>query len=242
VRVYGHRGGAGEAPENTIGACRHAIERGTRFLELDLRLSADGKLVVIHDRTVNRTAYHRGAVENFSARELAAMDARRVGPPWPRKRDAGIPTLDAVLDATPEIKGYYLEVKSGTGAATASIASLLAERISSRRLARRVVFTSTDRQVHHTLREVAPHIPLGLVSLRPDAVRQLDEFEFQHLLLHWSVCHPSAIRHARSLGVSVAAWTVNDPQMIKALYGLKVDSVITDYPSMALPAVASLMR
>jgi len=242
LKVYGHRAAAGEAPENTIAGCRHAIERGARYLELDLGLSADRKLVVIHDKKVNRTTYSRGAVSKYTAAELARMDARRSGPPWPRKKNAGVPTLDALLGATPEVKGYYLEVKPGALSVMENMAELLAAQFANRFEAKRVVITSMNQNLHHTLRELAPHIHLGLVSLRPDAVRELEEFDYQHLVLPWGVCNPFALRHARKLGVEVAVWTVNDPQMIKNLYRMKVNSVITDYPSMALPMVASLMR
>lgn len=242
MKVYGHRGAAGEAPENTIAGCRHAIERGTRYLELDLRLSADEQLVVVHDKNVNRTTYNSGAVNSFTARELATMDARRSGTPWPRKKGAGIPTLDALLKATPEIKGYQLEVKSNSGATMEHIARLLADKFSSPGKSKKIVVTSSNQHLHNNLRALAPHIPLGLVSMRPDALRQLEEFDFQQLVLSWDVCYPSTVRHARRQGVSVAVWTANDPQLIKTLYKLKVDSVITDYPSMALPLVASLRR
>lgn len=242
MKVYGHRAAAGEAPENTIAGCRHAIERGTRYLELDLGLSADEELVVIHDKKVNRTTYSRGAVQKYTASELAKMDARRSGPPWPRKKDAGVPTLNAVLEATPEIKGYYLEVKPGPLPVMQRMAQLLAERFDNRAAAKRVVISSMNQKLHSNLYDLAPHIHLGLVSLRPDAVRALDEFDYQHLVLPWGVCNPWVLRYARKRGVELAVWTVNDAQMIKNMYRLKVDSVITDYPSMALPLVASLMR
>jgi glycerophosphoryl diester phosphodiesterase len=242
VKVYGHRAAAGESPENTIAGCRHAIERGARYLELDLRLSADDKLVVIHDRKVNRTTDKRGAVDRYTASTLAAMDARQSGPPWPRKKDAGVPTLDAVLAATPEIKGYYLEVKSGPERNTQLMAELLAERFASRAAAKKVVVTCMNPNLHYYLRERAPHIPLGLISLRPDAVRELEEFDYQQLILPWGVCNPLLIRRAHKCDVEVAVWTVNDPQLVRNMYRIKVDSIITDYPSMALPMVASLMR
>lgn len=242
MKVYGHRGAAGEAPENTIAGCQHAIERGTRYLELDLRLSADEQLVVIHDKKVNRTTYNQGVVNRFTARELATMDARHSGPPWPRKKGAGIPTLDALLRATPEIKGYHLEVKSDSAATMAHIARLLAEKFSSPDKSKGIVVTSANHNFHHSLRTLAPHIPLGLIPLRPTVPRQLEDFDFQQLVLPWGVCYPSTVRHAKRLGISVVAWTVNDPQTIKTLYNLQVDGVITDYPSMALPLVASLMR
>lgn len=212
------------------------------YLELDLGLSADGQLVVVHDRKVNRTTYNKGAVNRFSATQLAKMDARRSGPPWPRKKQVGIPTLDATLAATPEIKGYLLEVKPAGRKLTEQMAELIAQRFVNRREARGIVITSMNTYFHRYLREIAPHLPLGLISVRPDAARELEAFPYEHLILPWGACNPFAIRQAKKQGAEIAVWTVNDPQMIKNLYRLKVDSIITDYPSMALPMVGSLMR
>ena len=110
--VYGHRGARGEAPENTIAGARHAVARGVRQLEIDLRLSADGELVVVHDGTLRRTAGVAGKVAGRTARELAALDARRDGPPWPNKRGTGIPSMTSLFRAVPQIRHWQLELKS----------------------------------------------------------------------------------------------------------------------------------
>jgi glycerophosphoryl diester phosphodiesterase len=209
---------------------------------MDLRLSADDKLVVIHDRKVNRTTYDNGAVRRFTAKQLAAMDARRSAPPWPRKRGTGVSTLDRVLEKTPEAKGYYLEVKADSPAVMEKVARLLADRFPTPRESRKVVVMSTERHFHLALRSLAPHIALGLVSLRPDIQKQMDDFDYQHLVLHWSVCRPAIIRQARERKVELAVWNVNDPMAIRGLYLANVDSVITDFPSMAIPLVGSLEK
>ena len=242
MKVYGHRGAAGEAPENTLAGFLHAVERGARYLELDLGLSADDQLVVIHDRKVNRTTYSRGAVSNYTADELAGLDARRVGPPWPGNKYSGVPTLDEVLAATPEVEGYYLEVKHDSASGIEHMAELLAERFYSPGESQRIVVTSMDQSLFPCLSELAPHIDQGYISVRPDAILELETFDCRHLLLPWGACNAFSVRHAHKLGVEIAAWTVNDPPIIKNLYRMKVDSVITDYPSMALPLVGSLMR
>ena len=87
--VYGHRGSQGEAPENTIAGCRHAVSRGVRHFEIDLRLSKDGHLVVLHDERLKRTAGAPGKVSDYTARELARLDARLSGTPWPNRRQTG---------------------------------------------------------------------------------------------------------------------------------------------------------
>lgn len=84
--VYGHRGAKGEAPENTLPGFRHAYRQGVRHFELDLVLSKDGKPVLVHDLTTDRTTGHKGSVGQYSAAELSQMDARRNTSPWPEKQ------------------------------------------------------------------------------------------------------------------------------------------------------------
>lgn len=235
--VYGHRGAGGEAPENTIAGFRHAVERGVRHFELDVQMSRDEKLVVIHDSKVNRTSYSRGSVNQFSAGELAKMDARRSGPPWPRKKGANIATLDAVLAATPETQSYQIEVKSARRSVIELVAEQLSQRFPTRQAARCIIVTSSDLKLHDCLQDIAPHIARGLVSVKPDPLDTLLKYECDYLVTGWAVCNYYMVSRARKAGIEVSVWTVNDPRIIKNLYRLRVHSVITDYPSMALPLV-----
>lgn len=240
--VYGHRGAGGEAPENTIAACQHAIERGARYLELDMRLSKDDQLVMIHDESVDRTTDNTGKVNSYSVAELKKMDARKSGAPWPNKRNTGIVTLDAMLDATPEIKGYQLEVKTGSTAQMERMAELLAEKFPTDESVERIVITSASLTLLQRLMTLAPHIPRGFISITPNPFPVLDRFKCSLLAMNWSVCNIINLGHARRKGIHVSVWTVNDASVIKNLYRSKVDSVITDFPSMALPMIASLER
>jgi glycerophosphoryl diester phosphodiesterase len=240
--VYGPRGGGGEAPENTIAACRHAIERGARYLELDMRLSKDSQLVMIHDDSVDRTTMHKGKVNTYTAAELAEMDARQSGTPWPNNQATGVVTLNAMLDATPEILGYQLEVKTGTTAQMEETAELLAQTFPTESSVERIVITSSSLTLLQRLMSLAPHIPRGYISISPNPFPVIDRFKCSLVAMNWSVCNLLNIGHARRKGVHVSVWTVNDASVIKNLHRSKVDSVITDYPSMALPLIASLDR
>tara|TARA_R110000822_G_scaffold159476_17_gene299350 strand:- start:446 stop:1207 length:762 start_codon:yes stop_codon:yes gene_type:complete len=240
--VYGHRGAGGEAPENTIAGCKHAIARGVQYLELDMRLSKDDQLVMLHDDTVNRTTDQQGKVSTYTVAELKKMDARRSGTPWPNKRDTGIVTLDAMLKATPEIKGYQLEVKTGSTAQMNRVAELLAEKFPTESSVERIVITSSSLTLLQQLMTIAPHIPRGFISMNLNPFPVLDRFNCSLLALSWSVCNLINVGHARRKGLHVSVWTVNDASVIKNLNRLKIDSVITDYPSMALPLTASLSR
>lgn len=240
--VYGHRGAGGEAPENTIAGCRHAIERGARYLELDIRLSMEGKLVMIHDETVDRTTHHSGNVNSFTVTELAAMDARQDGPPWPDDRGTGIVTLDSMLEATPEIKGYQLEVKTGTPEQMEEVAALLAEKFPTVASVKSIVVTSSSLILLQRLMTFAPHIPRGYISINPNPFPVLDRFNCSLMAMNWGSCNMFNLGHARRKGLHISIWTVNDASVVKNLYRSKVDSIITDYPSMVLPLIASFER
>lgn len=104
--------------------------------------------------------------------------------------------------------------------------------------------TSLNQKLLRRLAEQVPDVALGWITLRPDAIRELEKGKniFQYLLLPWGLCNPMITLYAKKQGLKVAAWTVNDPQIIRNLYRAKIDAVITDYPSMAIPLLASLTR
>ena len=239
--VYGHRGARGEAPENTIAGARHAFDRGVRHLEIDLRLSANGKLVVVHDNTVKRTAGGRGKIGDFSSRELATMDARCDGPPWPNKRHTGIPTLSALVKALPGIRHWQLELKSGGKRYNEQLAAAVVDWLNRHRL--NAVVTSLEPTLLSAVKQQRPVQATGFVSELSDPDAVLENCGCDHLIAHWpTLTSARQVKQWQQRGIHVSAWTVNDASVIKHLFELGVDSVITDYPSMALPLVASLQR
>ena len=94
--IYGHRGAKGEAPENTLSSFQECLKHGVRRCELDLHLSKDGELMVIHDPTLKRTTERRGKVVEHSAAELVTYDARKGGPGW--IKPCPIPTLEELFE------------------------------------------------------------------------------------------------------------------------------------------------
>src|SRR5262249_19550675 len=102
--IVGHRGAAGLAPENTVPGFRHAYERGVRWIELDVRLTRDGELAVIHDPTLERTTSGSGSVAGLSMSELQALDAgKRFG------IACGMPTLEEAVASVPEDVFWFIE-------------------------------------------------------------------------------------------------------------------------------------
>lgn len=102
VLKIGHRGAAGHAPENTLAAIRKGIELGVDFVEIDVRCTADGILVALHDATVNRTTNGKGPIERLSLRDVKALDAGN---------GERVPTLEEVLSVVSGQTGLMLELK-----------------------------------------------------------------------------------------------------------------------------------
>lgn len=240
--VVGHRGAAGEAPENTIAGFRHAIKRGVRHVELDIQMTSDDQLVVIHDATLNRTTGVKGRVAAFNAAQLARFDARRSGPLWPHKRDTGVPTLERVLKRCPELDSIQVEVKSGPRHQMRDIAKIFAKTFATEDSAAGLIATSFNSDFLQALGEYAPHLSRGLISRQPDCVYKARDLSCDFLILHVNLCNPLLIAQARRSKLNVSVWTVNQPEMIRILHRLKIHSVITDYPSMAIPLLSSLDR
>jgi glycerophosphoryl diester phosphodiesterase len=248
--IYGHRGARGEAPENTIAGCQHAVARGVRHLEIDLQLSSDGQLVVLHDTTIKRTVGSRGKVADFTARELAKMDARASGTPWPNKRGTGIPTLTALVAALPEIRHWQLELKSGRNAYNARLVDTLVDWLQSRSDGAGVpankqpgyVVTCSEPTLLTEVKRQLPQQATGYVSTIAYPNLIVESCDCDYLVAHWSTLNPLTLRGLQRRGIHISAWTVNDASVIQNLHRMHIDSVITDYPSMAIPLVAALER
>lgn len=239
--VIGHRGARGEAPENTIAGARHAIERGVRHFEIDLRLSADMQLVVVHDAGLRRTAGISRRVSKLTARELSQLDCRASGTPWPNRRNTGVPTLDALVAATPEIRSWQLELKAGPSRYSRNLVAAVCEWLQGR--TDQFVVTSFDTQLLEGVRNTLPDVALGWVSETEKTAAELKRLQCSMLVAHWRCLQrASNIRALQRAGIEVSTWTVNDASVIERMHKLGLDSVISDYPSMALPLVAALER
>ena len=123
-RVIGHRGAAGRAPENTLAGLRHAAQLGASWVEFDVRLSADGAPVVMHDSTLRRTTGAPGRVSTTPMETLASLDAGA----WFDPRFAGecVPSLEAALGCARELGlGAIVELKPAPGRAADLVESAL---------------------------------------------------------------------------------------------------------------------
>lgn len=223
--VIGHRGASGDYPENTLPAFDAALAQGADALEFDVRLSADGVPVVIHDATVDRTTGASGAVSGFTAGELAAQDAGG---------GAGVPTLGDVLDRYPdtpciiEIK----EVRAARPAAEVVLGCGAASRVlvGSFEHAALRPFSSPPFARSASRRETA----LCWVASRAGVawpVPAVRAFTVPERHGRLTVVDPAFVRAARKRGRPVHVWTVDDAATARRLRAMGVAGIITDCPA-----------
>ncbi len=230
--IYGHRGARGEAPENTLASFRQCLQQGVRRCELDLHLSRDGELVVIHDPTLKRTTGQRGRVAQWTAAELARLDARRAGPDW--KQPCPVPRLAELFEQC-DFEHWQLEVKSASRERAARTVQAIGTLARQYRLQERITVTSSSREVLRALNRLEPALSRGLVAEYAwlDPIRVARHYGCDYLVLNWTLCTPQRLASARQQGLQVSVWTVNEPALMRRLAGMGVDSLITDFPGLA---------
>lgn len=234
-----HRGASGHAPENTLAAFRRAVELGAGFIETDLHLTRDARLVAIHDETLQRTTSGRGAVHDHTLEELRELDAGA----WFAAEFAGerIPTLDEVLAFGREHDVvFYLELKAHrfSGVEHAVVAALRAVQAEPRS-----VVLSFEPGVISTVRRLDASVMSGLLldGLQGDVVEQAVEAGVRQLAPRADLVTPELVARAHGHGLPVVPWTVNRPEDMRALLAAGVDGIMTDYPDRLL-ALLSGMR
>lgn len=233
--LIAHRGGAAEAPENTLAAFRHSLALGIRWFELDVQLTRDGTLVVIHDETVDRTTNGTGAVGELTYREISQLDAGS----WFNGRFAGerVPALREVLElCVADGAGVLAELKSPHlyPGVEAKVASLLAEFWVQG--ASNLWCISFDHDAVRRMRELDPALPLGYLYypgvesfVEPD-----DTVQAFCPFYQTAAAYPEQVARAHELGKLVLTWTANDEADIRRLAEVGVDGIMSDYPGRLL--------
>ena len=238
--VVAHRGASADAPENTIPAFQLAVDMGADAIEVDVHLTADGKLAVIHDETLDRTTDLTGAVAAMTLARIRRADAgfrfETVDGSYPfRGKKIRVPTLSEVIAWLPEGIGLVIEIK----ARTATDATVRALRRSKVRAAGAVSLVSFDEQVLDRARELDPAIPTGylLVPFQSPEVGLTYVVEHGHTaILPWEGdlgLDPKPLMYlANAYGRLVGCYVVNDPERMQQLAALGLWGFVTDLPGM----------
>jgi len=232
--IFGHRGARNEAPENTVEGFVHAQQHGCQHFELDIQLSTDHELVVFHDSSLKRTTGQRGKVGDFPYHYLQTLDASRTKPNW--HVQCPIPSLQAVVNATPHTSHWQFEVKSDSRYRLCILLQYLCHFIVDNNLKDSVTVTSSNRWFLKQMGTLHPEISIGYVAELPfiDPVKIAQNLKCKMLAMSISIANQSNIKRAIEAGLHVSCWTVNDLLKMSELKELGVNSIITDVPSLAI--------
>ena len=233
--VIAHRGASGNGPENTLAAFRKAVALGANFIETDLQLSRDARLVAVHDDTLDRTTNGSGPVSAKALQELQQLDAgswfrvpgEQGSHPFAGER---IPAIEEILAFGREHEiGLHLEVKP-TGPSGAEHAVVGALRASGE-IARSVVL-SFSPSVLKRVRQLEPLVMTGfLFSDRfPAAIATAVDAGARQLLPRTDRVTRDLVSEAHTHDLKVVTWTANSPEEMQKMISAGVDGIITDYP------------
>ena len=235
TRVIAHRGFSGAAPENTLAAVRAAIDLQADMVEIDVTLSSDEHIVVIHDETLDRTTDGSGPVSDFSLAELQLLDAGS----WFDATFAGekIPTLDSVLD---EVKNrILLNVGIKSEAVDRGIVAKVASAIRSHKMTHLVVVSSFSPAALEQMHEEAPEIRTAVlynarIHQGQDAVDITTGLDASVFNIKRQRLTKQMLRRCRNHDIPVGIYTVNKPRRMRKMIKRGVAAVFTDHPDLFL--------
>lgn len=241
--VIAHRGLSGKAPENTMAAFRLAIDAGADMIELDVTLTSDGELVVIHDDTLQATTNGRGKVMKHTLAELRALDAGS----WFGSQFTGerLPLLSEVLDLVRSKILLNIEIKpeAVNESAPCNIAESIAKQVQDRGMRDQVIVSSFSPLALIEMHEADPTImtaALHNAELRKgQSPRQiLAETFATGFNLSKNEVTPAIVRDCKQFGAPVMVYTVNDARTTKRMIGMGVTAIFTDHADAALTMIA----
>ena len=252
VLVMAHGTGQGIGPQNTLEAAVRSAQAGADVIELDVHLTADGHLVVIHDPTIEATTNGTGAIGDMTLAEIQAFDAGVAfrdasGAASFAGKGVVVPTLRAVFEALPEAR-YLIEIKPDDPALERRLCDLVrAYALEARTMVGSFHLTALER-----FREVCPEVATSMAESEVETFVYLHKIGLANLapLKGSAVQVPleasgikvltrSLIGVAHARGLEVHAWTINDPEVMERLIGMGIDGLITDYPGRALKVLGA---
>lgn len=227
--IYAHRGASGQTPENTMAAFRLAVEEGADGIELDVQLSADKRVVVIHDETLDRTTSGTGPVYSQPWEELRKLDASFGQETY---RGESIPLLSQVLELlAPTRLELNIELKNGI-VPYDGMEEAVVRMVREYGMEKRIVLSSFNHYSIARLAGMAPDMETA-VLYGEGLYRPWEYAAFvgaRSLHPYYLAVTPEIVMNARMAGVKVRPWTVNNDEDYRRMAAAGVDAVITNFP------------
>lgn len=232
--VMAHRGASDELPENTLAAFERALAQGAAVLETDLRFTRDDELVLMHDATVDRTMQGSGAVAELTLADVKKFRARAATP-----SDEPVPTLGELLEFTRAQRiPLALELKDDRFLDTRAAGRLI-ELLARQDALDRVVLVSFNLQRLQTCKQVAPAIPIGMITLKNPLPLYSTELLGPFFPLLY--LNPLYIRWARRLGKIVCPLDPSPEPRLGYYLRLGAPVIMTNHPAQTIAALGRIL-
>jgi glycerophosphoryl diester phosphodiesterase len=227
VHIMGHRGAAAYEPENTLRSIRTALAMGVTAVEVDVQLTKDDLLAVIHDSTVDRTTNGQGAVRDFTLAELQRLDAGQ---------GEAIPSLAEVVEEVTGKAHLIIEVKHP------EVAPALLEFFQGRDIFGQAHVISFWHPVVKALKAKEPRLHTGvlLVGCPADPVGLARAALAEALVLHYAYVTPELANAAHAAGLQVYIWNIDDVETLKPYLAMNLDGIGSNRPDVLVEYMRSL--
>jgi glycerophosphoryl diester phosphodiesterase len=212
----GHRGARAYEPENTIRSFKKAIEIGVDAVELDVRETKDGELVVIHDADVKRTTDGKGAVSELTLEAIKGFSA---------EKGEKIPTLKEALEFLDKKVKVLIELKE------AGVEEKVLAEVRENGLQKNVILVSFIEEALRKVRELDKEVETGLIYVKhKNPIKAALDLNANYLLSLYRFTHTANVQKAHENGLKVIVWTVNKPEEVAEYVKKGVDGIASDKP------------
>ena len=232
TKNFAHRGFSGKYPENTLLAFQKAIEAGADGAELDVQLTKDGEVVIIHDETIDRTTDGKGYVVDYTYDELSKFDASYI-----YRGQMGfnkIPTLREYFELVKDLDFITnVELKTGINEYL-GIEEKVYDLIKEFKLEKKVIISSFNHFSLLRMKKIAPELKYGFLSedwiINAGAYTALHDVQCYHPRFNNLI--PEVVEELKKNGLEINTWTVNKEEDIRDLINKKIDILIGNYPDL----------
>lgn len=232
AKNFAHRGFSGKYPENTMLAFIKAVETGAEGIELDVQLTKDGEVVIIHDETIDRTTDGKGEVVSYTYEELCKFDASYI-----YKGQFGfnkIPTLKEYFEFIKDTDIITnIELKTGINEYP-EIEEKVWSLIKEYNLAEKVIISSFNHYSVLRMKHIAPHLKYGLLSETwiVDAGKYVHNLAVDCYHPHFKILTKENIKEIKMYGIEINTWTVNTEKDIRDMIEKGIDIIIGNFPDL----------
>ncbi|MBA3017843.1 MAG: glycerophosphodiester phosphodiesterase [Proteobacteria bacterium] len=216
MMIMGHRGAAALEPENTLLSIRKAMEIGVDAVEIDVHLSKDKEIVVMHDSTLDRTTNGTGPVNNYTLSELKKYDAGK---------GETIPTLQQVMELTDKKVSLVIELKEK------DTEKIVVEQIKKNKLEDNVYVISFWHRLVKNVKEMDGNIKTGVLLVGcPVDTSIADRISADVLVMKYTFVDAEFVELSHKNGLKVFIWNIDDPNLVKPFADMGVDGIGSNNP------------